>query len=95
MPTLSATAARGKDGKLYIGLVNSNASQPAELTLQVGANAPKAVKGKLLTAGAMDAQNELGKPAQVVPQAFEAQAADGKLLIKLPAKSVVVVAVEG
>jgi alpha-N-arabinofuranosidase len=95
MPTLSATAARGKDGKLYIGLVNSNANQPAELTLQVGANAPKAVKGKLLTAGAMDAQNELGKPAQVVPQAFEAQAADGKLLIKLPAKSVVVVAVEG
>jgi alpha-N-arabinofuranosidase len=95
MPTLSATAARGKDGKLYIGLVNSNANQPAELTLQVGANAPKAVKGKLLTAGAMDAQNELGKPAQVVPQAFEAQATDGKLLIKLPAKSVVVVAVEG
>jgi alpha-N-arabinofuranosidase len=95
MPTLSATAARGKDGKLYIGLVNSNANQPAELTLQVGANAPKAVKGKLLTAGAMDAQNELGKPAQVVPQAFEAQSSGGKLLIKLPAKSVIVVAVEG
>ena len=95
MPTLSATAARGKDGKLYIGLVNSNANQPAELTLQVGANAPKAVKGKLLTAAAMDAQNELGKPAQVVPQAFEAQSSGGKLLIKLPAKSVIVVAVEG
>ncbi len=95
MPGLSASAARGKDGKLYIGLVNSNANQPAELTLQVGTTAPKAVKGKLLTAGAMDAQNELGKPAQVVPQAFEAQAADGKLLLKLPAKSVMVVAVEG
>lgn len=95
MPGLSATAARGKDGKLYIGLVNANANQPAELTLQVGSAAPKAVKGKLLTAAAMDAQNELGKPAQVVPQAFEAQAADGKLLLKLPAKSVVVVAVEG
>jgi alpha-L-arabinofuranosidase len=95
MPTLSATAARGKDGKLYIGLVNSNATQATELTLQVGANAPKAVKGKLLTAGAMDAQNELGKAPQVVPVAFEAQAADGKLTIKLPAKSIVVVAVEG
>ncbi|MDR7270713.1 alpha-N-arabinofuranosidase [Pelomonas saccharophila] len=95
MPGISATAARAKDGKLYIGLVNSNANQPAELTLQVGSAAPKAVKGKLLTAGAMDAQNELGKPAQVVPQAFEAQATNGKLTLKLPAKSVVVVAVEG
>jgi len=95
MPKLSATAARGKDGKLYIGLVNSHATQATELTLQVGSAAPKAVKGKLLTAGAMDSQNELGKPAQVVPVAFEAQAVDGKLTLKLPAKSVIVVAVEG
>jgi alpha-N-arabinofuranosidase len=95
MPALSATAARGKDGKLYVGLVNANPNQPAELTLQVGAGAPKAVKGKLLTAAAMDAQNELGKAPQVTPQAYEAQAADGKLTIKLPAKSIVVVAVEG
>jgi alpha-L-arabinofuranosidase len=95
MPGLSATAARGKDGKLYVGLVNANATQGAELTLQVGTAAPKAVKGKLLTAAAMDAQNELGKPAQVLPVAFEALAVDGKLTIKLPAKSVVVVAVEG
>jgi alpha-N-arabinofuranosidase len=95
MPALSATAARGKDGKFYVGLVNSNPNQPAELTLQVGAGAPKSVKGKLLTAGAMDAQNELGKPAQVLPQAYEAQSVDGKLTLKLPAKSVVVIAVEG
>lgn len=95
MPGLSATAARGKDGKLYVGLVNANATQATELTLQVGAAAPKAIKGRLLTASAMDAQNELGKPAQVVPQAFEAQAVNGKLTLKLPAKSIVVVAVEG
>ncbi|MCE4540009.1 alpha-N-arabinofuranosidase [Pelomonas sp. P7] len=95
MPGLSATAARGKDGKLYVGLVNSNANQPAELTLQVGAGAPKAVKGQLLTAGAMDAQNELGKAPQVLPQPYEARAAGGKLTLKLPAKSIVVVAVEG
>ncbi len=95
MPELSATAARGKDGKLYVGLVNANPNQPAELTLQVGANAPKAVKGQLLTAAAMDAQNELGKPAQVTPVAYEARAADGKLTLKLPAKSIVVVAIDG
>lgn len=95
MPELSATAARGKDGKLYIGLVNANANQPAELTLQVGASAPKSVHGQLLTAAAMDAQNEIGKPAQVTPLPFDARAVDGRLTLRLPAKSIVVVAVEG
>jgi alpha-N-arabinofuranosidase len=95
MPELSATAARGKDGKLYVGLVNASATQGAELALQVGSSTPKRVSGKLLTAAAMDAQNELGKPAQVTPQPFESQATDGKLMLKLPAKSIVVVAVEG
>jgi alpha-L-arabinofuranosidase len=95
MPGLSATAGRGKDGKLWVGLVNANATQAAELDLQVGTATPKAVKGQVLTAGAMDSQNELGKAPQVVPVAFEAQAVGGKLTIKLPAKSVIVVAVEG
>lgn len=95
MPGLSATAARARDGKLYVGLVNANATQAAELELQVGTAAPRAVKGQVLTAGAMDAQNELGKAAQVLPQPFEAQATGGKLTLKLPAKSIVVVAVEG
>lgn len=94
MPGLSATAARGKDGKIYLGLVNANATAAAELNLQVGAGAPKAVRGKLLTAAAMDAQNELGKPAQVLPQAFEATAVNGKLVLKVPAKSILVVALE-
>ncbi|MBV8468067.1 MAG: alpha-N-arabinofuranosidase [Burkholderiales bacterium] len=94
MPGLSATAARGKDGKLYIGLVNANATQAAELTVRVGTATPAAVHGRLLTALAMDAQNEFGKPAQVVPRAFEARAADGKLLLKIPPKSILVVAVE-
>jgi alpha-N-arabinofuranosidase len=65
------------------------------LTLRVGAQAPRSVKGHVLTAAAMDAQNELGQPAQVQPQPFEAQAAEGQLRLRLPAKSLVVVAVEG
>jgi alpha-N-arabinofuranosidase len=95
MPGLSASAARGKDGKLYLSLINANASQSSELTLRVGAQAPRSVKGHVLTAAAMDAQNELGQPAQVQPQPFEAQAAEGQLRLRLPAKSLVVVAVEG
>ena len=95
MPTVSATAARGKDGELWIGIVNSNATQGTELTLDVaGEAAIKAVKGRILTAAKMDSENTFAAPDQVKPQPYEAQAVNGKLVIKLPPKSMVVVAAE-
>ncbi|MEO3691976.1 alpha-N-arabinofuranosidase [Roseateles paludis] len=93
MPTVSATAARGKDGKLYLGLVNAHAHDAQSLTVDIG-KPVQAARGQLLTADKMDAQNELGKPAQVVPKAFEAKASNGQLKLTLPAKSVLVVALE-
>ena len=74
MPTVSATAARGKDGKLYLGLVNAHAHDAQTLSVDLG-KPVQAARGQLLTADKMDSENEIGKPAQVVPKAFEAQAA--------------------
>ena len=54
----------------------------------------KAVKGRILTAATIDAENTFKAPDQVKPQPFEAQAVNGKLTIKLPPKSMVVVAAE-
>ena len=48
----------------------------------------------MLTAAAMDAHNTFQKPQAIKPAAFSAQAAGGKLTIKVPAKAVVVVAME-
>lgn len=93
MPTVSATAARGKDGKLYLGLVNAHAHDAQSLAVEVG-KPVQGARGQLLTADKMDAQNEIGKPAQVVPKAFEAKATNGQLKLTLPAKSMLVVAVE-
>jgi alpha-N-arabinofuranosidase len=55
----------------------------------------KAVKGRVLTAAAMDAHNTFKSPQEIKPAPFSAAAgADGKLTVKVPAKAVIVVAVE-
>jgi alpha-N-arabinofuranosidase len=53
------------------------------------------VKGNLLTASAMDTHNTFQSPNAIKPTPFSASAgADGKLTVKIPAKAVIVVAVE-
>lgn len=94
IPGVSASAARGKDGKLWLALVNTNPGQPVDVAVDVGGQHATAVNGQLLTADAMDAHNTFQQAALVKPVPFSARADGGKLSVKLPAKSVVVVAVE-
>jgi alpha-N-arabinofuranosidase len=54
----------------------------------------KAANGSVLTAAAMDAHNTFASPKAVVPTPIQARVHKGKLVVKLPAKSVAVVAVE-
>ena len=95
IPAISASAARGADGKLYLALVNTNPGQAADVALSIPGQAIKAVKGRVLTADAMDAHNSFKMPQAIKPAPFSATAgADGKLTVKVPAKAVIVVAVE-
>jgi alpha-N-arabinofuranosidase len=94
VPQVSASAARGKDGKLYLALVNTDPNKATDVTVSVtGAGAGK-FSGQLLTAAAMDAHNTFASPDAVKPTSYAAQAAGGKLTLKLPAKAIVVGAVE-
>jgi alpha-L-arabinofuranosidase len=61
----------------------------------VAGQSVNAVRGQVLTADAMDAHNTFERKDAVKPAPFSAAAAGGKLTIKVPAKSVMVVAVEG
>jgi alpha-N-arabinofuranosidase len=94
VPEVSASAARGTDGKLYLALVNTHPGQAAEVAVNVAGQAVKGAQGRVLTAGAMDAHNTFQAPQAVKPAPFSAAAANGKLNLTIPAKSVVVVAVE-
>jgi alpha-N-arabinofuranosidase len=95
LPVFNASAAKGKDGKTYIGLANMDPDDDVSLTIDLGALKAKAVSGQVLTAAKMDAYNDFGKPAAVAPATLKgAKISGGKLTVTLPAKSVVVVNLE-
>ena len=94
IPEISATAARATDGKVYLALVNTNPHQPADVAIALPGQQVQGVRGRVLTAAAMDAHNTFAAPQAVKPAPFSAKAVDGKLSVQIPAKSVVVVAVE-
>ena len=86
---VDATAARGTDGKIHIALTNIDPNHGAEVALP--GLAKGAVSGQLLTAGAMDARNSFANPSVVKPVPFGgAKWKDGKLVVTMPAKSLVV-----
>lgn len=94
VPGVSASAARGKDGKIYVSLVNTNPKEAVDVSVNLAGAKVTSAKGSVLTSEAMDAHNTFEKPNLIKPAPFSAQAKDGKLSVKLPAKSVVVVAAE-
>jgi alpha-N-arabinofuranosidase len=94
VPQVSASAARGKDGKVYLALVNTDPNKATEVTVNVGGAGAAKLNGQVLTAAKMDAHNTFDAPNAVKPAAYSAQAAGGKLTIALPAKSVLVGSVE-
>jgi alpha-N-arabinofuranosidase len=88
VPGISASSAVGKDGKTYVALVNAN------VVLSVAGRNPGAARGRILTAAAMDAHNTFEHKDAVKPAPYSANAAGGKLTLQVPAKSVIVVALE-
>ncbi len=90
VPALSASAARGKDGKLYLALVNLDPSRGAAVSLKVSGVAVQGANGRILTAPAMDSHNTFDAPAAVVPAEFSATAKDGNLRLDIPQKSITV-----
>ncbi|CUI04818.1 alpha-N-arabinofuranosidase [Massilia antarctica] len=95
IPGISASAARAKDGKLYLSLVNTNPGQPADVVVNVAGKQLASANGQVLTATAMDAHNTFQNPQAIKPAPFSAKASGGKLTVTVPAKAVVVVALEG
>jgi len=93
-PALTASAARGKDGKIWIAVANADATRGYRVTLD-GLTGHK-VSGQILTAVEMDAHNVPGLVEHVRPQAYlDAVLSHQRLMMKVPAKALVVVVVSG
>jgi alpha-N-arabinofuranosidase len=94
VPAVDLTAAKGIGGQLYIGLVNADTGEVADVDVSMG-SAARQVSGQLLTAPAMDSQNRFGAAEAVRPEPFHgARWSGGKLRVTMPAKSIVVLTVK-
>src|SRR4051812_44700605 len=89
MPMVDVSAAKGRDGKLVLAIVNSDPGH----AVQVVTNLTGTAQGRILTAFAMDAHNSFTQPNQVHPVPFHGDTESGKLSFDMPAKSVAVVTV--
>jgi alpha-N-arabinofuranosidase len=95
IPAFNASAAKGKDGKTYIGVANMSPDDSVKLSVSLGGLKARSVSGQLLTADKMDAFNAFGAKPLVAPVPYKGGRLVGdKLTLDIPAKSVVVVAVE-
>jgi alpha-L-arabinofuranosidase len=91
IPSLDASASRAKDGSITLTLAHMNPNTAAELAVEIAGAKVAGVKGRILTGDAINAHNTFDQPARVKPAPFDgASAADGKLTVTLPPKSVVV-----
>jgi alpha-N-arabinofuranosidase len=91
VPALQASAARDPEGHFIIALVNLDPHHAAHMAVSIPSAKFAWVAGSILTAEAMDAHNTFDHPDAVKPAHFSGAALAGdKILVDLPAKSVVV-----
>ena len=90
LPIVDASAARGRDGKLWLALVNLDPDRAAQVTTSI----PGTARGRVLTAAQMDAHNSFDHPEAVTPQPFAGHSTGDRLVLDLPAKSVAVVEIQ-
>ena len=94
IPMVSASATRAANAAgVHLSLANTSPHQMVTLTVKLAGIAPIAVTGRVLTAAATNARNTFAAPDEVRPAPFDgATLAGGTLEVRLPAKSVVVLA---
>jgi alpha-N-arabinofuranosidase len=95
LPAVDVAAVRATDGRIHVALVNLDPNRPAEVQVRLEGAAGRRVSGRVLTGEAMDAHNTFDRPDVVAPQPFSgARLRDGTLQVALPAKSVVMLALD-
>jgi alpha-L-arabinofuranosidase len=92
LPVLDASAAKARDGRVYLSLVNLDPVREIEVVTDL--TGPP--EGQVLTGPALDAFNEFGHPPEVAPARFQNfTVSGGKIALRMPSKSIVVCSVPG
>jgi alpha-N-arabinofuranosidase len=80
---------------LWLSLVNLDPNRPADVRVAIPGVRASAAAGTVLTAPQVNAINTFEAPNAVAPRPISGRTAGGAVTLQLPAKSVVMVAIEG
>jgi alpha-N-arabinofuranosidase len=94
LPRVDAVAVRATDGKLWVSLVNLDPNRPASVRVAIPGVRASGAGGTVLSAPRVNAINTFEAPGTVVPRPISGRADAGAVMLQLPAKSVVMVAIE-
>jgi alpha-N-arabinofuranosidase len=88
---VSASASKDKNGIVHISLVNIDAHNSQDVTIDLGDLQVKTATGRILRSDKIQDHNTFENPNKVKPQTFSGAVVNGKnLAVKIPAFSVVV-----
>ncbi len=95
MAAVSASASRHVKGTVFLSLCNIDPHKSHRLHIQVYGYESAAVRGRILTSEKLNGHNTFEQPHQVEPAVFEqAGIKEGKVIVDLPATSIVVLELE-
>ncbi len=96
IPALSLSASRGRDGQIHLSVCNLDPRRDLGLAFELPGVRPTRASACVLTAAAINAHNTAQQPAAVQPAAFTGfELKDDSVWLDLPAKSVVVLELDG
>ena len=88
---VSASASKDKNGDVHISLVNIDAHNEQEITIELGDLSAKSVAGRVLRSEKLQDHNSFDNPGKVKPSVFNNAVLNGNSVsVKLPPFSVVV-----
>lgn len=95
MTAVSASASKSKNGTVNISLTNIDASKEKEISIELSNIAATNVTGRILQSSKLQDHNSFDNPDKIRPAAFNNAVLNGnKLTVKVPAFSVVVLALK-
>lgn len=91
LPAVSGSASKDSTGVTHVSLVNIHPTQAQDITIDVQGGNYKNISGRLLASKSLQDYNSFDNPNKIKPSVFrDAVLGNGKLQVKLPPFSVVV-----
>lgn len=95
LPALSVSASRNDEGKIHITITNIDHQQERTVHIDLQGLKKGRVRGRILTADAINAHNTFEAPTTIEPAPFNgARLSRGKIELNIPAKSLVLLQVQ-